>query len=263
MLTVPGPAVTLSDGVVLLRRPGDEDVDDIVTGCRDPQVARWMTLPDPYGADDARAWLAQRATDEQWWSWPMWAITTPPSPRWSGSIGLHPDGEGAAEVGYLVAPWARGDRLAERSLRLVCAFAFGTLGLQVVTWRAYVGNEASRRVAQQVGFDIPDHAFARWGAHRGERRDCWLGTLTPEALARRGRLPDAADPTDRALTAREVQVLDLMTRGRTNQEIADDLGISTNTVKNHVRSVLEKLSARSRADAVVIGLRRGLTTLPD
>ncbi len=41
-----------------------------------------------------------------------------------------------------------------------------------------------------------------------------------------------------------------------------ELGISENTVKNHVRSILEKLQAKSRAEAVVVGLAQGLTSLP-
>jgi two-component system NarL family response regulator len=57
-------------------------------------------------------------------------------------------------------------------------------------------------------------------------------------------------------------VLRHLTRGQSNRAVAADLGISENTVKNHVRSILEKLQAKSRAEAVVIGLRQGLTSLP-
>ena len=65
------------------------------------------------------------------------------------------------------------------------------------------------------------------------------------------------------LTTRELDVLRQLTTGRTNRAIAEALGISENTVKNHVRSILEKLQAKSRSEAVVIGLRVGLTTLPE
>jgi DNA-binding CsgD family transcriptional regulator/RimJ/RimL family protein N-acetyltransferase len=258
----PRPRATLSDGVVLLRPEEDSDVGDMVLACSDPQSARWLPVPVPYGPEDARAWLARRETDELWWDWPLWAITVLPRRRWTGSVGLKTDGCGGAEVRYLVAPWARGDGISARALRLACAFGFGTLGLQVVTWSAYAGNESSRRVAQQVGFDIPDRVFPRWGAQRGERRDCWLGTLTPDALVRTSRQADARRPPPPALTPREREVLERLALGETNHEIAYQLGISVNTVKNHVRSILEKLSARSRAEAVVTSLQRGLTTLP-
>jgi len=247
---------------VLLRAPAPADLDRIVTGCQDPQVAMWIPVPVPYGPADARTWLDLHPADSSWWANPTWAITVPPSRRWSGSIELRLDDAGGADVGYLLAPWARGEGLAERALRLACAFAFGSLGLQVVTWAALVGNDASRRTAQRVGFDVPDHAFSRWLVHRGDRRDAWLGTLTAEGLSRATRLADgqrrAASAT---LTPRELQVLGCLARGDANRDIADYLGISENTVKNHVRSILEKLPARSRAEAVVVALRHGLTTL--
>src|SRR5829696_3145605 len=53
------------------------------------------------------------------------------------------------------------------------------------------------------------------------------------------------------LTDREVEVLRLVARGLANREIADDLTISENTVKNHVRNILEKLHLHSRVEAAV------------
>ena len=166
-------------------------------------------------------------------------------------------------MGYLLAPWARGEGHAPRALRLVCAWAFTTLGAQVVTWYAFVGNEASRQTARHVGFQVPSHVFRAFGAQRGDRRDCWIGTLTPEDLAAAARLGDARGRyLGPALTRRELDVLRHLTRGESNREIAASLGISENTVKNHVRAILEKLQAKSRSEAVIIGLRQRLTTLP-
>lgn len=257
-----GSPSILADGVVLLRAPIAADIDQIVHGCRDPQVAAWTSVPVPYDAADARGWLEQHRSDPTWWENPTWAITVPPSRRWAGSIELRLDNAGGADVGYLLTPSARGEGLAERALRLVCAFAFGTLGLEVVTWAAIVGNDASRRTAQRVGFDVPDHAFHGWLVNRGVRHDAWLGTLTPQGLARASRYSDGyrRTPTP-TLTPREQQVLVRLTHGEANRDIAISLGISENTVKNHVRSILEKLPARSRSEAVVVGLRLGLTTI--
>jgi DNA-binding NarL/FixJ family response regulator len=64
-----------------------------------------------------------------------------------------------------------------------------------------------------------------------------------------------------ALTAREREVLRMMADGDANKEIAWKLAISENTVKFHVASILAKLGATSRAEAVGIGLRRGLVPL--
>ncbi|MCC6222761.1 MAG: response regulator transcription factor [Thermoleophilia bacterium] len=59
-------------------------------------------------------------------------------------------------------------------------------------------------------------------------------------------------------TARESQVLQLIADGLVNREIGERLFLSEETVKSHVRHLLAKLQARSRAHAVSIGYRRGL-----
>jgi DNA-binding CsgD family transcriptional regulator len=64
-----------------------------------------------------------------------------------------------------------------------------------------------------------------------------------------------------ALTAREGEVLRLLAHGASNKSIARELDISVHTAKFHVASVLAKLGARNRSDAVAIGIRRGLVLL--
>ncbi len=59
------------------------------------------------------------------------------------------------------------------------------------------------------------------------------------------------------ITERELDVLRGVSRGRANKTIADDLNISAHTVKNHIKSILAKLGANDRTDAVVIAIRRG------
>jgi DNA-binding NarL/FixJ family response regulator len=72
--------------------------------------------------------------------------------------------------------------------------------------------------------------------------------------------PTAAPDPDR-LTDREVEVLEGVATGLTNKEIAADLGVTENTIKFHLRNILDKLHAQSRAEAVARALREGL--LPD
>jgi DNA-binding NarL/FixJ family response regulator len=73
----------------------------------------------------------------------------------------------------------------------------------------------------------------------------------------------APRPTKRieALSPREVEVLGMMAEGFSNKEIAYRLGISEHTVKFHVTSVMAKLNAGSRTEAVTLGLRQGLILL--
>ena len=69
-----------------------------------------------------------------------------------------------------------------------------------------------------------------------------------------------AVPTPR-LTDRELEVLKLVAEGMSNREIAVELFISENTVKNHVRNILEKLHLHSRMEAVVYAVREKLLDL--
>jgi DNA-binding NarL/FixJ family response regulator len=74
-----------------------------------------------------------------------------------------------------------------------------------------------------------------------------------------GRRQDVAAPR---LTERELEVLRLVARGLNNRDIAKDLFISENTVKNHVRNILEKLQLHSRMEAVMYAVREKLLDLP-
>jgi two-component system, NarL family, response regulator YdfI len=88
-----------------------------------------------------------------------------------------------------------------------------------------------------------------------------LIALPPGVLGGAGSstLFDTGD--ERALTAREREVLDMMAEGLSNRSIARRLGISAYTVKFHVASILGKLRAVTRTEAVTIGIRNGLISL--
>ena len=81
-----------------------------------------------------------------------------------------------------------------------------------------------------------------------------FGNLARRADARR------AMPAPR-LTDRELEVLKLVARGLTNRDIAEQLYISENTVKHHVRNILEKLHLHSRMEAVLYAVRENLFEL--
>ncbi|MDH3426697.1 MAG: response regulator transcription factor, partial [Acidimicrobiia bacterium] len=63
------------------------------------------------------------------------------------------------------------------------------------------------------------------------------------------------------LTGREIEVLELVAKGHTSREIGQDLYISENTVKNHVRNILDKLGLHSRSEAVLYAIREDLISL--
>ncbi|MBI3990323.1 MAG: response regulator transcription factor [candidate division NC10 bacterium] len=70
----------------------------------------------------------------------------------------------------------------------------------------------------------------------------------------------SAPGSEEKLSPREREVLELLTQGTTNKEIAGALGISENTVKNHLRNILEKLHLQNRVQAVAYALEEGLVS---
>ena len=74
--------------------------------------------------------------------------------------------------------------------------------------------------------------------------------------------PEKGQVPGMRLTDRELEVLRLVARGMNNREIAKDLYISENTVKNHVRNILEKLQLHSRVEAVMYAVREKLLEIP-
>lgn len=83
------------------------------------------------------------------------------------------------------------------------------------------------------------------------------GRFLPQPVSRalNSRVPNCD------LSAREREVLDLIVHGRSNKEIASDLGITESTVKCHVSVILMRLNANDRTQAVVTALQRGLIHL--
>jgi NarL family two-component system response regulator YdfI len=97
--------------------------------------------------------------------------------------------------------------------------------------------------------------FASLAAAHASEIDADALVLAPEGES--GDEPVFDDP----LTAREIQVLELLAEGLPNKAIAHRLGISDQTVKFHVSSISGKLGAANRTDAVRRAVRRGLITL--
>jgi len=96
--------------------------------------------------------------------------------------------------------------------------------------------------------------------HRGESS---LHPAIARKLLQELSRPAERPPTPEPLTEREVEVLQEVARGRSNQEIADRLVISEATVRTHVSNILSKLHLASRTQAALYALRRGLVSLEE
>jgi DNA-binding NarL/FixJ family response regulator len=88
-----------------------------------------------------------------------------------------------------------------------------------------------------------------------------LDPTLADALRPAGAAPAGDALPGEALTPREREVLQLLAQGLPNKSVALRLGISQNTVKFHVASLLAKLGAASRTEAVALGVRRGEVAL--
>jgi DNA-binding CsgD family transcriptional regulator len=127
-----------------------------------------------------------------------------------------------------------------------------------------VSQEPGIEPAIIIAIEIDDPALA-------DRLASLLGGVAGLALAAPGQAADAAivarethgkgEPPDVDLTPRELDVLVLMAEGASHKAIARQLGISVHTAKFHVGSILDKLDATGRTDAVAHAARRGVIHL--
>jgi DNA-binding NarL/FixJ family response regulator len=86
------------------------------------------------------------------------------------------------------------------------------------------------------------------------------GTGTPHTTAQASEAGSACDRLQRVLTERELEVLQMVARGMSNAEIAEELTISPATAKTHVAHLLTKLDSRDRIQLVIIAYQSGLAS---
>jgi DNA-binding NarL/FixJ family response regulator len=107
--------------------------------------------------------------------------------------------------------------------------------------------------------EVGKRLLLRLSQEKHERQEEQV-SLAPEALSAQGRrMPPAAANTE--LSPREVEILRLIAHGRTNEQIARELHLSTSTVKNQVHRILSKLGASDRTQAVVMAIEMGLISI--
>jgi RimJ/RimL family protein N-acetyltransferase len=170
---------TTRSGEIRLRALEERDIDAVTQGARDPETIRWTTVPDPYRRRDAEVFVHEYGPGV--WSrgaGALFGIGDPADDAYRGVIELRLSASdpAVADVGFAVAPWARGRGFAPAALAAVTGWGFTALGLTRIEWRANVGNTASRRVAEKAGFRFEGTARAALN-HRGKRVDAWVGAV--------------------------------------------------------------------------------------
>jgi DNA-binding NarL/FixJ family response regulator len=128
---------------------------------------------------------------------------------------------------------------------------------RILVLTTYDGDENIYRALQAgaLGYllkDMPREEFVA-AVHKVANGEYYIPQQVAARLAQ--RLPA------QNLSQREMEVLQLIVQGRSNKEIADKLGLSESTVKNHVNGLLAKLHVQDRTQAVTTALKRGIVTL--
>lgn len=178
-------AVEISAGRLHLRPFRPSDADGVYRACQDPEIQRWTSVPSPYRREHAVDYVTRMAP-AAWGngSGAGFAVLDSTSAILLAAIGLtklDPATESAA-LGYWCAPWARSQGVTTQAAAAVCRWGFGALDIGLIEWAAEVGNVASRRVAEKVGFIIEATLRQRL-VHQGQRVDAWVGSLLPTEVA--------------------------------------------------------------------------------
>lgn len=190
----PSPAAPLPRGPLettrLRLRPWrDEDVPEIFRICQDPEVQHWTTVPSPYLMRDAE-WYVREHTPKGFQNGDeaTFGAFVKDTGELAGAIGLAgiaaytaARGVRTAEIGYWANPGTRGRGYITEAVREVVRWAFEEVGLERVTWQAFDGNAASRRVIEKAGFTMVGRQ-RRSQAQRGVPRDMWLADILPGEL---------------------------------------------------------------------------------
>jgi RimJ/RimL family protein N-acetyltransferase len=148
----------INAGSVALRHPTVDDVPDVVAACNDPLIRQFIPLPRPYTDEDGRRFVLEKAAARRAEGGAEWIIADPTTDRVLGAVGIRAAGRGAAEIGYWVAPWARGRRAATAAARAATDWAL-TNRYDRLELHAAVANGPSQRIAIAAG-------FTREGIHR-------------------------------------------------------------------------------------------------
>lgn len=187
-MAISPPEPPLSDGVVTLRPWGERgDVEAITAACNDRAIAEFLDLiPSPYTANDARFYIDQCRQGWAEGTTTNFAITEARTGEAIGSIGVRwaePE-QGVAEVGYWVAPQARGRGVCTTALRLVSRWLIADHGMERVQLRADEQNAASRKVAEKAGFTQEGVLrSSRYNPRLKRRVDFVMYSLLPGELA--------------------------------------------------------------------------------
>ncbi|MGE5485124.1 MAG: response regulator [Ignavibacteriales bacterium] len=146
---------------------------------------------------------------------------------------------------------------AASEIKRVCP-RVGIVILTIHDDEQYVYEAARAGVSAYVMKDVDPTELVKAVRAAAEGRTYVHPAIVPKLLKACGRTPGGAEIQLQSLTKREIEILDLVSQGFSNKQMADRLFISEKTVKNHLSSIFGKIGVDDRTQAALFGLRHGL-----
>ncbi len=165
-----GGQPTLSDDVVTLRPWRPTDAEAVFAACQDPEIPRFVPVPQPYTRADAETFVRQSREESVVGPSAHFAICDAATGVLLGAISRHAwAGVPRASIGYWLAPEARGRGIVTRAVRLLVDWTFSTTDFIRIEIYTDVDNLRSGRVAIRAGFESEGVRRA-WDLDRGGRQ---------------------------------------------------------------------------------------------
>lgn len=175
--------IALTTGRLILKAMEPQDIDAVTAICQDPEIQKWTTVPSPYSRADAETFITKIApAGREAGTDAVFGLYHATTGEILGVVGLHRikaagrNRTADAEIGYWLAPEARGNGYITEAVQAVCRWAFAVLELHRIEWIAFAGNASSRQVALRAGFTI-EGTYRGKHIWRGEVVDEWFGAL--------------------------------------------------------------------------------------
>lgn len=192
-MTTTFPDVTISTDRLVLRPFEEEDVTALTEMMNDEHVIAWTGAPHPYTHAEAHAWATRHSQAERTEGRGIvLAVTEFLTQRLVGIVHLQNTNwrTRATEVGYVTAPWARGEGYASESVLAVAQWLFRSQGFERLELRTAADNTASQQVAQKIGCISEGVLRNAWivrtqtadGGWADTRTDLIVWSLVPEDL---------------------------------------------------------------------------------
>ncbi|AOR35384.1 GNAT family N-acetyltransferase [Streptomyces fodineus] len=194
------PNVSISTERLVLRPFEESDIEAFAEMMNDELVTTWTSVPQPYTAADARAWITAQAPAERAdGRGIVFAVDEFLTQRLVGTVHLsHTDWRvRSTEIAYVIAPWARGEGYACEAALATAQWLFHDQKFERLELRTAADNTASQQVAQKIGCISEGVLRGAWiarsrtadGTWADVRTDVIVWSLLPEDLSGTGGQP--------------------------------------------------------------------------